>query len=111
MSSRYSQSSLDEASLRLIDAIPDENDQCRPHPHSRYLCEARGTQGLREIAAEVALWPEMAENLLDGYAGTPNYLGVGNDGGELYSTDQQRAVGSCMLRRALGECPVFRGKE
>lgn len=106
----YKQEELEQAQLRLIDAIPTEPEKCHPDGSSLIRCETAYIANLQEVAEDVALWPTTAANLLGGYLGVPSFDGR-LDGAERWTTDEENAVGTCLIRRALGECPIFEVKD
>lgn len=109
MSRVYSEAVLDEARLRLIDSMPEESDStCRPFGgefwQSPHECQGARIEGHRIIAEELSLHEITARSLLDGYDNLPSYHLV--DGKPVRLTEQERIVGECMLRKALGVCPL-----
>lgn len=115
MCSGYSEAQLDGARLRLIDAIPaDDYITCRPLRgvgwQSPYVCGASRIEDYREIAEDLALRPTTAENLLDGREDMPNFDPRG-EGIDPWTTEEEKEIGGCMLRRALGQCPIYEVKD
>src|SRR5262249_1890843 len=103
-----------EAQLRLIDALPHDGGgkACEPMGgeglHSPFRCMARFTNDCREIGEELALRTITAERLLAGLDSLPRNELVGDE--LIQISEVEASIGECMLRRALGVCPVAGGE-
>jgi len=105
--SNYSPAEIEAAQLKLIDAIPGTEEPRSCHPlENHILCEVAWVPDAGSVANEVVVWPGVSRNLLDGYDGMPHFDGS-EDGDGHWTTDEERAVGDCILRRALGMRPLY----
>lgn len=89
-------SSYEGETLRLIDAIPKEDNEC-------FGCHVsvmrRGDKGseTQEMLEEVALWESTARALQSG----EDKIGTVPDN---WAPIRQRMAANCLLKRALGAC-------